>query len=169
MGLIDTFPAARVIVLMLPPFLRKPKLIQWLRILFVPLSYVHDQFKTYIVAQRKVLAWRMTRGGLALRLNTDYYDNDGGIHVVTERIVRQLYILSLDSEGGYSFLTGLDSESAIVKPACWLDSEVGDDASLIVSLSSPFGSLYAGYVPEIRKLIETYLPAGVKYQIIIQS
>lgn len=168
MGVIDTFPAARLIVMMLPPFLRKPKLIQWLRILFVPLSYVHDQFKTYIVAQRKVLAWRMTRGGLDARLNYEFYDGDGGTHVVTERIVRQLYITSLDSEGGSKLLTGLDSEGAIVQPVCWLDNEVGDAASLIVSLSPAFGDVLAGRVPEVRKLIETYLPAGAKYQIIIQ-
>jgi hypothetical protein len=166
MALIDTFPSARMIVLMLPSFLRKPKLIQWLRILYVPLNVVHDGFKTYIDAQRKVLSWYMTRDGLERRLNAEFTDTiDGIAHVVTERDVSQLYVVGLDEEGGPLLMSALDEEDTTSLIQGWLDEEIGDGASLIVSLSPNFADFYSGQVHLIRKLIETYLAAGLKYKI----
>lgn len=163
MSIIDSFPSKRIIIMTLPPFLRKPTIIALLSVGYTGLTYVHGQFSSYVASNRSILNFRATRGGLERRLNQLYPNGRSGTNqtqafVVEEQSVRTFISLGLDSEGGPSISNWMDNEPGD-KPTNWLDSEMTDSATLTVKVPYSYRNSQAA----IRATLKWHLTASIQF------
>lgn len=151
----------------LPPFLRKPRIIAWLTVGYTGLTQVFTQFSSYKTAQRDLLGFRSTRGGLALRLNAKFPFGKDADDVpqpfdVEEIATRRYLYLSQDEEQGSREFFWLDVTE--VPPATqsigWVDEEVTSRETLVVYV--PYS--YRNQITAIKAMLDRHITASVRYR-----
>ena len=152
-------------VQLLPPILRSKVWVALLKVMLVPLVYLHAQFMMY-------------RAAIAGRLNVTASVQD------IERVLnatfflrnRQIYLEDInDEQRTYLYFVREQMPAVFVNPslAVWYDGEVSDKPNFVVhipnflctSLVKAEDKYRGQYLTMIINLIEYYKPAGRRYAI----
>lgn len=158
---------AKLANLLTPPFLRKPKLIDWLVVLLKPLGDVNRSFNKF----RAKSIYQVTHNGQVYSLQAvlnDAYDNDlRRIRIVDSYVIDPVYVYpEADQRPVYINPDGVNPTTYLYDDSIFVDIDV-DFLVLIPEEYKPADPQDLNIlVIQIRSLINYYKLASKRYKII---
>ncbi|WP_294536891.1 hypothetical protein [uncultured Bacteroides sp.] len=143
--------------LLLPPFLRKPRLFSFIRVLVAPFSHLHDVFMSY----RKQSMNRIVITGQVISLETNlnemFFLKNNEIYI-TDVPAESFYMYN-DDEPFPGLMMYNDDEESPEQEFWRNDGEGRYDGDFIVNVPS----FLRDYESQIRIFLDTYKVVGRKY------